>query len=98
MTIPFKGIAKRPYDQALLKGVPWEPLAPELMDFSGIWLTQAGLNIAGIFGETFSTDPYPHIVEWERECYLEDGHHRLVVQAAVDRTYLSSWVRRLRLP
>jgi len=26
-------------------------------------------------------DPYPHVILWEGEYYLEDGHHRVVKQA-----------------
>jgi len=93
--MPFKGITERPYDQAILRAVQWQTVQPALMKFSDIWLTQSHLNIEGLLGKQYSSDPYPRVVEWQREFYLEDGHHRLVLQAAVDYTYRTAWVRRL---
>lgn len=79
---PFKGIRERPYAQSILpsgldrinKPVGW-------VAYKELWLTQKTLNIAGILGQRFSHDWYPHIVVWDGEIYLEDGHHRAVMRA-----------------
>lgn len=94
---PFKSIVDRPYDQAALKEFDWSRVKPELVHFSEINLTQSHLNIEGLLGKQYSGDPYPRLIEWKGEYYLEDGHHRLVMQAAVDRVYTAAWCRVLLL-
>lgn len=94
---PFSGITDRPYSQLRLVSVQWYTIAPELMHFSQLWLTQSHLNIEGVLGKQFSNDPYPRVVEWHGAYYVEDGHHRLVMQAVVNPAYPAAWVRRLSL-
>jgi len=90
---PFKGRKDRPYDQAILKDFDWSIVSPELVHFSEIWLTQSHLNIEGLLGKKYSNDPVPRVVKWEREYYLEDGHHRLVTQAILNDVYKAAWCR-----
>lgn len=80
--LPFKGIKDRPYDQKFLEPVEWKKVEPVMFDFGRLYLTQQKLTIPGIFFlQRFSTDPFPRVVVYEGEHYLEDGHHRVVRDA-----------------
>jgi hypothetical protein len=84
---PFAGITDRPYFQANINEriKDWRTITPQWVFLPDLWLTQAKVNIAGLFGKTYSTDPFPRAVRLAGVIYLEDGHHR-VVDAALSGT------------
>lgn len=57
----------------------WYFIEPIDIHFDELWLTQTHLNIEGVLGRKFSTDPFPRVVNFEGDNYLEDGHHRVVI-------------------
>lgn len=84
---PFRGIVKRPYDQGKLEDVDWVDVRPQYIWFKDLWLTQHHLNIAALVGRGgFSMDPFPRVVRFQNKLYLEDGHHRIVMQAVQKET------------
>lgn len=93
---PFKGIVERPYSQKLLEGIYRHDIFPQTMVMRDLWLTQNKLTVTGMLGaQKFSTDSYPHIVEWQGSFYVEDGHHRLVLNVLHGHTIVN--VRLIRL-
>ena len=82
MTLPFAGIAERPYDNMLTCNVDWKGIELEPFLYKDIWLTQNRLTILGMFSvQQYSTDLYPHLVLYQGNLYLEDGHHRVIKRA-----------------
>lgn len=84
---PFKGIVqKRPYPPTGLSTARWiveVPTRPTAMHT--LTLTQTGVRIGGLFGVKSAhaaADDFPHVVAYNGQLYLEDGHHR-VVRAAL---------------
>jgi hypothetical protein len=88
MNIPFKGfLPDRPYPATGLTTARWKTEVDAMPVYlSDLYLTQQGVYIAPLFGladlnGNGSTDIYPHVVAWNGELYLEDGHTRVVRQA-----------------
>lgn len=79
---PFGGMRPRPYSQEeIVLPIRWWELEPRTVWFKDLILTQDKLVIAGLFGERYSIDMFPRIVVWRGEQFVEDGHHRLVLDA-----------------
>lgn len=86
MSLPFKGIsAGRPYPPTGLTTARWIAEVPvEVVPLARLYLTQPGVDIAALFGlSEHISDRYPHVVAWDGELYLEDGHTRVVRVAMV---------------
>ncbi len=85
MTFPFKGIvAERPYPPTGLSTARWKTeVAIAYVPFRWLYLTQTGVRIMPLFGVDArpESDTYPHVVEYDDELYLEDGHHRVTREA-----------------
>lgn len=84
--MPFRGfVDERPYPETGLTTARWKAEVPTMVVyFTDLWLTQNGVRITPLFGvkeEHASADTYPHVVSWQGELYLEDGHHRVVREA-----------------
>jgi hypothetical protein len=85
----FKGVATdRPWQQhTTMTTQLWLRRPVRLFPLSDLWVTQDTLSLLSLIGPDTSAcgDPYPHVIEWRREFYLEDGHHR-ALRAAVNGT------------
>lgn len=97
---PFKGILHsvvRPWKETGLSTKSWiSDVATSLIAMEDLWLTQDGVYIHALFGEKLSSiDPFPHVVIWHGEMYLEDGHHRVVKLALAGDLYLEARVYNL---
>jgi hypothetical protein len=102
MTHPFRGITdQRPYPPTGLTTARWIAEVPAFpVRFENIVLTQTGVRIAPLFGITdphSAGDTTPHIVAWQGQFYLEDGHHR-VVRAALTAPWRSIPMRVFHSP
>lgn len=80
---PFAGIVpERPYPQTGLTTARWRAeVAPMIVLFRGLWLTQQGVDVMSLFGipaEHTADDPVPHVVFHNGRYYLEDGHSRVI--------------------
>lgn len=82
---PFAGIIERPYDQGAVNRMVhemapdgWRDVRPEWVFLPDLWLTQPKVTVVGLFGKTYSTDPFPRAVRHGGRVFLEDGHHRVV--------------------
>lgn len=85
---PFLGIAvKRPYPPTGLTTARWQAeVGVRQVPFDTLYLTQNHLRIHAMLGDSDKTlgDSYPHVVQFNNELFLEDGHHRVL------RTVLST--------
>ncbi len=82
---PFKDIVTtRPYPPTGMSTRLW-PENSEVMelDIKDLILTQSGVLIRALFRDrgSYSGDDTPHVVFWNGNFYLEDGHHRAVTAA-----------------
>ncbi len=97
---PFKGVTShevRPWKETGLTTELWmSEVATKFVRMKDLWLLQDGVFIRGLFGEdSFSIDPFPHVVICNGEMYLEDGHHRVVKLALAGDLYLEARVYNL---
>lgn len=97
---PFKDIVtERPYPPTGLNSARWVTEVPVLwVFFRQLILTQSGVRIAPLFGLSDPDrvhDAYPHVVAWDGQFYLENGHHR-VVRRAITTKYLGMDMRVFR--
>lgn len=80
---PFRGIrGDRPYPVTGLTTARWvTEVDLDVVHLHQLWLTQDSVRVAALFGLTDPTrfsDAYPHVVAYDGELYLEDGHHRVL--------------------
>jgi hypothetical protein len=61
----------------------WREIEPQMVSLTGLQFSQEHLTIEGLFkavrGEaSHCGDPYPHLVWFEGQTWVSDGHHRVV--------------------
>lgn len=86
----FKDIISRdngcPWGSTGLTSKLWLHIPIHNVKIADLIATQPGIYFHGLREDTdpkYRTDPYPHVVLWNNEMYLEDGHHR-VFRALLD--------------
>jgi hypothetical protein len=97
-SFPFAGIlCDYPWGTTGLTTARWKAEVPiESVEFKKLILTQDGVYFVKLFSEHSSVEPsYPHVVVYQNDWYLEDGHHR--VARAVFKGETSMLMRVFRL-
>lgn len=56
----------------------WLEVPPSYVLLDRLIATQPGVLFAGLTESLPQRDPYPHVIRWRGDDYLEDGHHRAV--------------------
>jgi len=82
--LPFKGfIDERPYPVSGLTSKLWLAIPIQKVVLKDLVLTQRGVFIDPLFSNalSYSKDAFPHVIIWNNDFYLEDGHHRVVLAA-----------------
>lgn len=79
----FKAInPSRPWPTTGLTTQRWIDEVPiKVVRISDLIATQNGVYLHALlpdFNEPYGKDPYPHVVYWANELWLEDGHHRVL--------------------
>lgn len=80
---PFRGIVPvRPYAPTGLTTKRWRiEVPPSIIGFKRLYLTQERIDIMSLFGipdDHTADDPIPHVVYYNDQYYLEDGHSRVI--------------------
>lgn len=79
----FKRIISRdngtPWPSPGMTTAKWLTLPVREFLISELIATQPGILLHALAEDHVHLygDPHPHVVEWENEYYLEDGHHRV---------------------
>lgn len=99
----FKAIISRdngePWGSSGMTTQRWIDEVPgALVHIPNLIATQPGVYLSAIMEPTSSPtlDPLPHVILWEGELYLEDGHHRVVRAMFQGERYIIARV--LQLP
>ena len=85
----FKAIISRdngePWGNTGMNTSKWFDQPVQTFSISDLIATQPGVLLHALATEyqTRSRDQYPHVIQWQGNTYLEDGHHR-VVRAALN--------------
>lgn len=85
----FKAVAaERPYPETGLNTASWRAVAVHQVPIRALTATRGDLKISALAPGLTSTsgDPLVHVVKWQGEHYLEDGHHRVVREAIAGST------------
>jgi hypothetical protein len=87
----FKAInPSRPWPTTGLTTQRWiDEVGIELVRISDLIATQNGVYLHALmadFADPYSHDPYPHVISWGGELWLEDGHHRVIRDIMQGRT------------
>jgi hypothetical protein len=79
---------ERPYPVTGLNSEKWRDQPVEWVQFADLTTTQDGVDLAALlFGSrNYSGDSYPHVVVWEGQKFLEDGHTRMARAALLGAT------------
>jgi Arc/MetJ family transcription regulator len=95
----FRGVLDgRPYPEHGLSTRDWARIPPRQVRLDELITTKRELLLDRLFAEdsTFYGDLFCHVVEWRGERYLEDGLHRAVHAALLQRS--SVHARVLQMP
>jgi Arc/MetJ family transcription regulator len=87
----FKGVRDgKPYPDHGLSYRDWSRIPPRQIRLDELVTTTTVLALDRLLSEdsTFYGDLFPHAVNWQGVCYLEDGLHRAVRSALRNRTVL----------
>jgi len=84
--MPFKRIVSRedgePWGDTGMSSLTWLSVPPANVVIADLIATQPGVLLHALardYDETpIGGDVYPHVILWDGELYLEDGHHRVV--------------------
>ena len=92
----FKAVGEgRPYpDHGYTTARQWSQVAPRQVRLDELVTTKRTLDLAQLLSEdsTFYGDLFAHVVQWRDTMYLEDGLHRAVRAALVQRPVLHARV------
>ncbi len=92
----FKAVSDgRPYpDHGHVSPRDWAEVPPRQVRLDELVTTKTTLDLEALLAEdsTFFGDLFPHVVQWQDTLYLEDGLHRAVRTALLQRTILHARV------
>ena len=85
----FKAVRDgRPYpDHGLDTARAWAQVAPRAVRLDELITTRSQVDLSVVLSEDFTAtgDLYAHVVYWEGDLYLEDGLHRALRAALLQR-------------
>ncbi|GAA2719067.1 type II toxin-antitoxin system VapB family antitoxin [Actinocorallia aurantiaca] len=87
----FKAVGDgRPYPEHGFTQRDWANIPPRQILLSELVTTKRELDLHSLLAKdsTFYGDLFPHVVQWQGTCYLEDGLHRALRAALHQRTVL----------
>lgn len=83
----FKAVISRdhgePWGKTGMTSKKWLGVGVDYVEIDELIATQPGLLLNTLIrpGPPASGDPYPHVISWRGDLYLEDGHHRVTLAA-----------------
>jgi hypothetical protein len=78
----FKAVISRddgePWGDTGMTTATWATIQPHVVRIADLIATQPGILFAPLTddNEPVGGDPIPHVIHWQGDYYLEDGHHR----------------------
>jgi len=80
----FKGIISRdngePWGPTGMSTAKWLHIEPQTVNIPDLTATQPGVLLHALIEQTVPVggDRIPHVIAWQGQMYLEDGHHRVM--------------------
>lgn len=73
----------RPWPPTGLTRAAWAWVDPEILPLVDLTLTQAQADVKALLeiaenGHPWERGEYPHVVRWDDQFYVEDGHHEVL--------------------
>jgi hypothetical protein len=94
----FAGVISRdngcPWGETGMTTAKWRNLPTRTVTIAQLTATQPGVLLHALTGRPSPVggDPFPHVIDWDGNLYLEDGHHRVVRAALAGRTEVEARV------
>lgn len=94
----FAGIISRdhgdPWPNPHMTSTKWLAIPAREVTIAQLTATQPGLLLEALTGDPIPTggDPTPHVIQWDGNLYLEDGHHRAARAALAGHTSITARV------
>jgi hypothetical protein len=94
----FAGIISRdhgcPWPDTGMTSTQWLTVPASEVTIAELTATQPGLLLQALTGEPnpIGGDPTPHVIQWDGNLYLEDGHHRAARAALAGHTSITARV------
>lgn len=74
----------------------WLNQPVQVFEIATLWASQPGVHFATLLAATsdpFIWDAYPHVVIWNGQHVIEDGHHRIVRALIGGKTHIPArWI------
>lgn len=94
----FAGIISRdhgcPWPDTGMTSTTWLTVPGREVTIAQLTATQPGLLLQALTGDAVPVggDPTPHVIQWNGNLYLEDGHHRAARAALAGHTSITARV------
>lgn len=89
-----------PWPDTHMTSAKWLTIPAREVTIAQLTATQPGLLLEALTGDAqpIGGDPTPHVIQWEDNLYLEDGHHRAARAALAGHTSITARVLNLNTP
>lgn len=85
-----------PWPETGMRTEDWKTILCEFVKINELTATQPAVLLFALTEEgSWCGDEYPHVIEWQGEMYLEDGHHRAMRALLLGQETMRARVLRL---
>lgn len=99
--MPFRGVRERVWEPTGLSTAAWLLVPVREIFIGDLFATQDGVYLTPLLTREPGSacgDPFPHVILFRGDLYLEDGHHRVLRAALNGQTTVQArvWCARAR--